>query len=134
MTRFPRIAVRAIITDKDNRILILKRYRTKYSPGLWELPGGKVEYGETLEKALGFEIFEETSLKISTSGFFSYLDGIPKNCKLPHYITMIFTCKARGKVSIGEESSDYRWISSDELEEYEMAFRNEEVMKKYWRL
>ncbi|HTX61499.1 MAG TPA: NUDIX domain-containing protein, partial [Methanobacterium sp.] len=60
------LAVRALITDDDGKILILKRsVDSKTNPGKWELPGGKVDQGEPFDKALIREVYEETGLKIS---------------------------------------------------------------------
>jgi len=134
MNKNPRVAVRAIISDNSGRVLILQRTNTIYSSGFWELPGGKVEYGETLEIALEQEVHEETGLEITDIRYFTYLDGIPENNKLPHFVTMIFTCIARGKVCLSEESSDFQWIGNKELDRFELAFKNGEVLKMFWNM
>ena len=56
--------VAAIIKNKDGKILIAKRNYKKSQGGLWEFPGGKIEPGETKEKALKREIDEEMNMKI----------------------------------------------------------------------
>jgi mutator protein MutT len=128
MKRHPRIAVRAIITDGQNRVLILKRANTKYCPGMWNLPGGKVEFNETLEAAVAAEINEETGLTARDITFFTYLDNLPGDQDFPHYVSMFFTCKATGTILLNKESSDYRWIGAGEITAYTIAFRNEEAM------
>nr|WP_243687694.1 NUDIX domain-containing protein [Methanobacterium formicicum] len=46
------LSVRVLITDEDNKILILKRSTdSKTNPGKWELPGGKVDQGESFDQA-----------------------------------------------------------------------------------
>ncbi|WP_439032034.1 NUDIX hydrolase [Gordonia terrae] len=55
------VAVGALITDDDGRILLILR-RNEPSAGHWSLPGGKVEPGETLEEAVVREVQEETGL------------------------------------------------------------------------
>ncbi len=134
MTNYPRIAVRAIISNDFGAVLILQRTNTKYSAGFWELPGGKVEYGETVVNALEHEIQEETSLKITETKYFTYLDGIPGNEKLPHFITLIFTCKSSGKVCLSMDSSDFRWINKNELSSFILAFKNENALKMFWEI
>ena len=50
---------------KDSRLLIMKRVSSrKVWPGLWEIPGGRLEKGETDEEALVREFLEETGIKI----------------------------------------------------------------------
>lgn len=134
MDKFPRIAVRAIISNDEGKVLITQRTQTKYAPGCWELPGGKLEHGETLEYALTQEVLEETKIQISDIQFFSYLEGIPEKKSLPHFITFIFTCHGSGDVVLGEEVADYRWIGKEELKEYAMAFRLDEVLEKVWKI
>ena len=59
------LSVRVLITDEDNKILILKRSTdSKTNPGKWELPGGKVDQGESFDQALIREVSEETGPKV----------------------------------------------------------------------
>lgn len=132
MEEYPRIAVRAIIINDAGKALILKRANTVYSQDFWNLPGGKVDYGETVEEALSKEILEETGLQISEFSFFTYLDGLPEYNGGPHFITLIFTCKINGSIKLNDESSEYMWIGKEEIQNIEMAFGNETALLRYW--
>jgi len=134
MTKYPRIAVRAIIQDEDGKILILKRANTDYCKGFWNLPGGKIEYGEKVEEALKLEIFEETGLEITESSFFLYHDGIPQDKTLPHFITLIFICKAIGIVKLDNESSDYKWIGREDVGKSKIAFGGDNIIWEFWNI
>ena len=58
------VAGKAIIR-KDSEILLLQRSsKSGFDPGLWELPGGKIDYGENLVEALEREVKEEVGLVI----------------------------------------------------------------------
>lgn len=134
MTKYPRVAVRAIIQDEDGKILILKRTNTKFSNGFWNLPGGKIEYGEKVAEALKSEVFEETALEVSGFSFFLYHDGIPHDKTQPHFITLIFICKAKGVVKINDESSDYKWIGWEDIGKFEIAFGGDNIIWEFWNI
>jgi 8-oxo-dGTP diphosphatase len=71
------LAVRVLLTDRDGKILILKRSTdSKTNPGKWELPGGKVDQGESFDHALIREVYEETNLKISLEHVVGLLNRI----------------------------------------------------------
>ena len=64
------VVVGAVIRDQ-NAILLLRRPPADFMGGIWELPSGKAEPGETLQTALIREVAEETGLKIT--GITAYL-------------------------------------------------------------
>ena len=79
---------------------------------LYGTPGGKVEYGESLETALKREIKEETNLSIEAIQFIFYQDCIehPEFYKPKHFLLMNFIAKVEhGRVSLNYESDHYRW-------------------------
>ena len=59
----PVVAVRAIIVDDAAKVLVLRRPLGSTTAGGWCLPGGKAEYGETLDQAVRREVLEETGLE-----------------------------------------------------------------------
>lgn len=70
----PAITNAAIIENKKGEILLVKR---KFSPkkGFWDLPGGFVEFGETIEQSLKREIKEELGLNLTNFRYFSSYPG-----------------------------------------------------------
>ena len=63
------INVVAAILEKEDKILIAKKKEGKPLAGFWEFPGGKVENGETLEKALIRELKEEMDIEIEIKDY-----------------------------------------------------------------
>ena len=63
------MAVKAIVYDRTGRCLALRRDpRSNLYPGQWDLPGGKVDDGESFDAALQREVFEETGLRLELMG------------------------------------------------------------------
>lgn len=125
--------VRLIIAQPNGRVLILRRQNTSYGSGEWCLPGGKVDYGETVEESIVKEIREETSLICTATRFLFYQDSLPLKTGGMHCINLYFKCEVEGTVQLNEESSDHAWISQGDLPRYSLAFRNDEGVLRYWR-
>ncbi|MBN1927636.1 MAG: NUDIX hydrolase [Prolixibacteraceae bacterium] len=130
----PQVAVRAIITNSNNEVLILKRSSTDYGNNKWCLPGGKNDFGDSAEEALIKEIEEETSLKVTDLSFLFFLNNLPDNETELHFVTLFFKCACSGEIKLNNESSEYRWISSSQVDHYELVFENDKAIKKYDQL
>ena len=124
--------VRLIVRDREGKVLILRRAATAYGEGAWCLPGGKVDYGETVEQAVAKELREETTLSCETARLLFYQDSLPPEPGGMHCINMYFECRVTGEVVLNPESSASAWIGPDELGRYEIAFRNDEGLRRYW--
>lgn len=130
----PFLAVRAIITARDGKVLILKRADTTLGGGKWCLPGGNIEYGQTVAEALAAEVHEETSLTARDVQFLFYLENLPSQESELHYINVVFKCIAEGTIHLNHESSEYAWIDHNDVYNYKFAFKNDLALQKYWDL
>lgn len=104
------IGVQALIYSPDNnQILLIKRADFP----VWTLPGGRKEKGETLDKAIKREIYEETGLRIGRTDRFN----VYKVWYFPFAgITHVYTCKkVIGKIKVGNEAKDVRFWSLNNL-------------------
>ena len=128
----PRVDVRIIIQNDDGKTLLIRRATTKHALGSWCLPGGKVDYGQTVEQAVKKEIQEELSLECTFCRFLFYMDNLPSGTLETHYITLVFSCDTNGTIKLNDESSEYVWVGIDDLGRYEIAFQNDVAMKRYW--
>ena len=62
MPEYPLVTVGALVVGPSERVLIIQTHKWK---GMWGVPGGKIEYGETVEQALRREFLEETGLTLT---------------------------------------------------------------------
>lgn len=112
------VAAHALI-EKDGTFLLTRRCTTNdYMPLLWDLPGGKVEAGESPEEALEREVMEETSLKVDV-GSIVYIHTNTDDMPEAQYFLIVYHCKyTGGEVRLSpEEHDDYRWITAKQVQE-----------------
>lgn len=126
-------AARLIVADRQGRVLILRRAAGTHSAGRWCLPGGKVDYGDTVEAAARRELMEECGLDCRELRFLFYQDSLPAIPGDMHCINLYLACRADGQVQLNSESDQHAWISERQLAEFDLAFRNDDGLKKYWR-
>lgn len=114
------LSVRVLITDEDGKVLILKRStNSKTNPGKWELPGGKVDQGESFDHALIREVYEETQLKISLD---HVLGVSEQNLHVIRAIHIIMTGEIiTGILKLSHEHEGYAWVFFENLSEYDLA-------------
>jgi len=116
----PKVAVGALVTNK-NRVLLVKRGRAP-SKGLWAIPGGKIELGETMAQAVEREILEETGIAIEPSHIISVFDNIIRDGSGAiqfHYVIIDFLAKPLdpgARLTPGDDAEDVRWVSVEELD------------------
>src|SRR3954466_1670630 len=84
----PQLAVSAAIF-RDDKLLLVRRARSP-AKGFYSLPGGRVEFGETLHAAVHREIAEETALQIEVVGLAGWREVVPEIPRGGHYVIMSF--------------------------------------------
>jgi 8-oxo-dGTP diphosphatase len=113
----PFLAVSAAIV-RDGKILLVRRARPP-AQGLFSLPGGVVEVGETLTQALIREVREETSLAIEPVGLAGFRETItrdPDGRVERHFVILPFAARwLAGEVALNEELSEARWLHAADL-------------------
>lgn len=107
-TRPPNAASVALI-DRD-RVLLIQRARKPYF-GMWSLPGGRLEPGETAEQAAEREIKEEVGLSVWR------LHPIRRMfLGEGRFVLQVFATEAfEGEIVVSDEVTDYRWVTADEI-------------------
>ena len=108
------LAVRAVIRDDAGRWLLVRRSsQCKHFPGTWELPGGKMDPGETLDVALRREVKEETGLTICPTE----AAGVAESEMAKAHVVILYfnTVVEAGEVTLSSEHDASKWVAPAEL-------------------
>lgn len=107
-------AVKAVLV-RDGQVLLLRRSpQEPHGPGVWEFPGGKLDFGETLEEALQREVREETGLE-TVAGPLLYASA-PVFSPTRQAVLLHYLCSApEGDVVLSAEHDAHRWADKSAL-------------------
>ena len=129
----PQLAVSAAIF-RDGKILLVRRARSP-AKGFYSLPGGRVEFGETLHAALHREVDEETALKIDIVGLAGWREVVPGTSGGGHYVIMSFAARwTSGEPALNEELDAFRWLAPDALGNLKLTGGLQEVIESARRV
>jgi ADP-ribose pyrophosphatase YjhB (NUDIX family) len=113
----PQLAVSAAIF-RAGELLLVRRARSP-AKGFYSLPGGRVEYGETLAEALVREVREETALAIEIVALAGWREVLPGPQNAGHYLILSFAARWRdGEPVLNDELDEFRWIAPDALGDF----------------
>ena len=118
--------VAALIWD-ENRFLACQRPGHKARGLLWEFVGGKVEPGETKEQALIRECQEELAVTVAVQDMFMEVDHIYPD--LTVHLTLFNASIAEG-IPQKIEHNDLRWITVEEIDQYEFCPADKEILRR----
>lgn len=109
------------------RYLITQRRASAVLPNLWEFPGGRVEQGETDAQALAREIHERLGVQIEVGQMISFVSH-----PYEHYIVdlYLYDCRLMTQQLNALGVQAFRWITSDEFDQYDFAPADEASMSQ----
>ncbi len=117
------IASVAVCVFKGERLLVAKRANPP-SQGLWSVPGGVVELGETIQDAAKREINEECGIEIEVGKTFNVENLIVPDEKgrvqFHYIITYLIAHYTSGEARPGSDALDVRWVTPEELNNLDM--------------
>tara|TARA_R110002072_G_scaffold1429_6_gene12063 strand:+ start:99 stop:512 length:414 start_codon:yes stop_codon:yes gene_type:complete len=107
------------LVDADKRVLIARRPEGKPMAGLWEFPGGKIEAGETPERALMRELREELGVEpcercLHPFAFVSH--AYPEF----HIVMTLFVCRQWDGFPDPREGQTLKWVRPENFKDFEM--------------
>jgi len=135
----PRVGIGAMILNKKGQVLLghrnddpIKASSDLHGEGCWTMPGGKLDFGETLLDGACREVFEETNIRVdkSKTKLISLTDEVRPDT---HYVTAGFLCKdfeGEPKVTEPEEITEWKWYNLDNLPE-NIFLPSAKVIKNY---
>jgi 8-oxo-dGTP diphosphatase len=123
----PILAVGALII-RDHQVLLIQRAHPPMQ-GEWSLPGGHIEFGETIIAALKREVREETGLEVEPRELACVLDRIGTD---HHYVLIDYLCDITGgDLRTGSDALAVRWASRDDLAMLGVAEFTREVIQRF---
>lgn len=123
----PFVTVDAII-EVTGGIVIIERSNPPFG---WAIPGGFVDYGESLEEAAGREAKEETGLDVTELKQMHTYSAPGRDPRF-QTVTTVFTCRAKGMPVAGSDAAGVRVVSREEIEKLEFAFDHKQVLREYF--
>lgn len=124
--RQPKLAVDCIVL-LNGKVVLIERANP---PKGWALPGGFVNYGETVEEAVRREVKEETGLSLSGLEQFRVYSA-PNRDPRGHCVSVIFVARGRGKLKAGDDARTYRLVERDEVIRENLVFDHRQILADY---
>ncbi|MFH1678993.1 MAG: macro domain-containing protein [Candidatus Omnitrophota bacterium] len=122
----PFVTVDAII-EIDNTIVLIQRSNP---PLGWALPGGFVDYGESLEQAVRREVKEETALDLEDVWQFHTYSAPGRDPRF-HTVSTVYIARGIGKPESGSDAAEVKLAKIGELKDYHFAFDHKEIIQEY---
>jgi len=115
-----------IIIRIHDKIIVVER---KYPPYGWALPGGFVDYGESVEQAAARETMEETSLTLKDLRQFKVFSD-PDRDPRGHAITTVFTATGVGEPKAADDAKNLALMDPTNIDK-PMVFDHERIIREY---
>ncbi|BAU08869.1 NUDIX domain-containing protein [Fischerella sp. NIES-3754] len=125
----PTVDIIIELLDRPHRPIVLIE---RHNPPLgWAIPGGFVDYGETVETAARREALEETGLEVELiEQFHVYSD--PARDRRKHTISIVFLATAKGEPKAGDDAKGIEIFESWRIPE-NLCFDHDIILRDYWQ-
>ncbi|WP_337886533.1 NUDIX hydrolase [Fischerella thermalis] len=125
----PTVDIIIELLDRPHRPIVLIE---RHNPPLgWAIPGGFVDYGETVETAARREALEETGLEVELiEQFHVYSD--PARDRRRHTISIVFLATAKGEPKAGDDAKGIEIFESWRVPE-NLCFDHDIILRDYWQ-
>ncbi|WP_409274562.1 NUDIX hydrolase [Neobacillus sp. SCS-31] len=108
------VAVKGIVANKGKVLIVKRSANDEAGGGTWECPGGKLDFGETLEIALAREIAEETGLEVAVGKLLFATTILTSPVR--QVAILSYLCRTESDaVMLSAEHDDFCWADKDEV-------------------
>ncbi len=114
----PALPVTAALIVHEGRLLIARRRQGKAQAGLWEFPGGKIEQGESPEKALERELGEELGVSVKVGKHFMTVEHTYPKFTIH---LMAYFVEAMEAITASTDHDRLAWICPKDWRDYDFA-------------
>ncbi|WP_440940496.1 NUDIX hydrolase [Immundisolibacter sp.] len=128
-TRRPQLAVGVFVFDAAGRVLLVQRGRPP-AQGQWSVPGGKVEWGESVAAACRREVREETGIDVELGPLVTWIERMDD---AHHYVILDFVAVPRGDHAqpiAGDDAADARWLHETQLDDVPLTAGLRQVLRQ----
>jgi len=117
----PEVAVGAVVVHDACLLLVLRGRGV--AVGKWSLPGGRVEFGETLADAVVREVREETGITVDVDGLAGWVERTGRDPEPYHFVILDFFCRPTivSAPAARDDAVDARWVPVGEVAAYDLA-------------
>ncbi len=115
----PVVAVAGIAFDDDGRVLLIQRGKEP-GRGLWTVPGGSLELGESMSEAVAREMREETGMEVEVGDLVTIVERVLRadgGGDIEHHFVICdyAVTVVGGTLAAGDDAADARWLTPDEV-------------------
>lgn len=128
----------SITTDififNDNKEFVLIKRRNEPFKDCWALPGGFIDYGETVENAAVREAFEETSIPVKLEKLVNVYSD-PQRDSRGHTITIAYTAIGDlSKAKANDDAKELMIVRAEDIENMDLAFDHRQIIEDSLKL
>lgn len=128
----PIVAVGGVVIH-ESRALLVRRGQPPLE-GRWSIPGGILEIGETVAKAIERELKEETGLEVRALGLIEIYEKVLRDADdrpQYHFVILDYLCEfVQGTARPDGDATEVAWVSEAELERFELSSAALRIVKK----
>lgn len=128
----PVVGVGGIVIVAGKALLIRRAHHPL--KGKWSIPGGKLEFGETLLEAVQRELAEETGIEVRVLeliGVFETISPVSRGQAAHHFVVLDYLCQLlRGEAHAASDVTDVAWASETDLKRYSLTTEATTVLHK----